>query len=144
VAGQADGPADVHSRRDHRVPARTQLRAVVAVSESEPWGQCGTRRKSTERPKSTRRYATAPFSPYVATGAMSLERSRDAGAAVAVPIVCRSGAGRRRRVSVGRGNVRCREIGHGNIDANDPYRKSPARGPTRSGRRDCRGRLWRL
>ena len=38
-----------------------------------------------------------------------IEQSQDAGAAAAVPVVCRSGAGRRqsRRVSVGRGNVRC-------------------------------------
>jgi hypothetical protein len=38
-----------------------------------------------------------------------MDRSQDAGAAAVVPVVCRSDAGKAtsRRVSVGRGNVRC-------------------------------------
>src|SRR4029077_13379725 len=55
-----------------------------------------------------------------------IERSHDAGAAAAVPVVCRTGAGRR-RANGSRSDVVMsgvvdsrREGGHGDIDANDP------------------------
>src|SRR5258708_5913755 len=58
-----------------------------------------------------------------------IERSQDAGAAAAVPFVCKSDAGRRqadgsRSNVVMSGVVDSREVGHGNIDANDPKRTS--------------------
>ena len=61
-----------------------------------------------------------------------IERSQDAGAAAAVPVVCRSGAGRRQadgsRSDVVMSGVvdSGRESGHGNIDANDPSRHRPS------------------
>jgi hypothetical protein len=76
LVAQRDEPADVHSRRDHRVPRRT-TRVVVAISESEPWRQCGMRSPSTERPKLARRYAVPPIFARVVTGANSLPRSHD-------------------------------------------------------------------
>jgi hypothetical protein len=59
-----------------------------------------------------------------------IEQSQGAGAAAAVPVVCRSGAGRPQADGspsdvVMSGVVDSeREIGHGNIDANDPRRTS--------------------
>jgi hypothetical protein len=70
-------------------------------------------------------FVTAP-----ASRVAQIERSQDAGAAAAVPVVCRSGAGRRqadgfRSDEVMSGVVDSgRESGHGNIDANDPQRAS--------------------
>jgi hypothetical protein len=69
-----------------------------------------------------------------------IERSQDAGAATAVPVVCRSSAGRRQadgsRSNVVTGVVDSgREIGHGNIDANDPERTSHFRFHSRGQRR---------
>ena len=49
--------------------------AVAAISGSEPWRECGTRRHPAERPKSTPRYAA--ISNGVATGATSLTGSHD-------------------------------------------------------------------
>src|ERR1700720_2455676 len=58
--------------------------------------------------------------------ASQIERSRDAGAAAAVPVVCRTDVGRR-QADGSRSDVVMSgvvdsgpESGHGNIDANDP------------------------
>jgi hypothetical protein len=69
--------ADLHSRTDRQVRHSTKPRAAVAISESEPWRQCGMRRRSTERPKTTPRYAAVAIFTCVATGAVLLTGSHD-------------------------------------------------------------------
>lgn len=82
--------------------------------------------------------------PHVAPRVVRSTEANYVGAPTAVPVVCRSGAGRRQadgsRSDVVMSGVvdSGRESGHGSIDANDPNLRHGDSGQFRSGLRTCR------